>query len=108
MSRGPSMTHTDLGGGGTPPPPSPGVTLLIFCDGAKAVALGPEQSLTVGRREPADVRVPDATLSSEHARFSLVEGQVVVEDLRSKNGTWIAKRRISRDVVKVGGEVMLG
>jgi hypothetical protein len=62
----------------------------------------------IGRREPSDVRIADATLSREHARFTLAEGSVLVEDLGSTNGTWVGGRRVERATLAGGDEVMLG
>jgi DNA-binding NtrC family response regulator len=62
----------------------------------------------VGRKEPSDLIVRDHGLSSKHARFTLTDGRIFVEDLNSTNGTWIAGTRIERDELEFGGEVMLG
>jgi len=102
----PNSTERVSGPGGAPPP---GVTLIIyFRDGIDTAQLVPEQPLVVGREEPADKRVPDRTLSREHARFTLLDGRVLVEDLGSKNGTWVALKRIERAELEIGAEVMLG
>lgn len=44
---------------------------------------------TVGR-DSADVLLPDPTVSRRHAQVTLEEGQLVVEDLGSTNGTQVA------------------
>jgi pSer/pThr/pTyr-binding forkhead associated (FHA) protein len=43
--------------------------------------------MIVGRAEGAGLRVPDSEISSEHCKFELVNGRVVVADLDSTNGT---------------------
>lgn len=62
----------------------------------------------VGRKLPSDVRIADERLSRRHARFSLQEDQrtVLVEDLGSKNGTWIGGKRIRGEVRTVLGEAV--
>jgi EmrB/QacA subfamily drug resistance transporter len=51
---------------------------------------------TVVGREGADVVLSDATgeLSRKHARFALKDGEPVVEDLDSTNGTYVNDQRI--------------
>ncbi|WP_441291244.1 sigma 54-interacting transcriptional regulator [Sorangium sp. KYC3313] len=95
----------DVGG----PPAQRGITIVFhYRDGVEVAQLAPGQARVVGRGEPSDLCLPDRTLSREHARFSLNEGRILVEDLGSTNGTWIAGTRIERAEVALGGEVMLG
>jgi transcriptional regulator with GAF, ATPase, and Fis domain len=42
------------------------------------------------------IALTDSRMSSQHARLSRVGATWVVEDLGSKNGTWVGRRRISR------------
>ena len=108
----PSETRTEpLAGSaaGATPPRQRGVTLMIYYrDGVKVAQLAPGQALVVGRHKLADVRIPDRTLSGKHARFTLGEDRIFVEDLGSTNGTWVAKKRIEHDMLELSGEVMLG
>jgi DNA-binding NtrC family response regulator len=98
-----SGEQTILGG------PAPRISLLVVHrDGAELALLRPDRPVTVGRAPPADLSIPDRTLSREHARFLLSDGRVTVEDLNSLNGTWIAGERVTTRVLDVGVEVMLG
>jgi DNA-binding NtrC family response regulator len=114
MSRDRPTDHTstadlaDLFGSSTSGP-STGVTLVIYHRGGLDTArLVPTAPLVVGRAAPADVCVADRTLSRTHARFTLMEDRVLVEDLGSTNGTWLAGTRVARAEIAAGGEVMLG
>jgi hypothetical protein len=49
---------------------------------------------TVGRVE-CDVVLPDPEVSRQHAVFRVVDGRPAVEDLDSRNGTYLNERRIS-------------
>lgn len=49
---------------------------------------------TVGR-QGTDVLIPDATISRNHARITLENGVVTVEDLGSSNGTKVGDLRLS-------------
>lgn len=51
--------------------------------------LEPHTPVIVGRKAPADVVIPDVSLSRLHAQFALEDGEVVVEDCGSTNGTHI-------------------
>ncbi|WP_437673168.1 sigma 54-interacting transcriptional regulator [Sorangium sp. So ce131] len=94
--------------GGTPPARR-GVTVVFhYRDGVEVIQLAPGEAQVVGRGEPSDLRLPDRTLSREHARFSLLEGRVLVEDLGSTNGTWAGGTRVERAEIALGGEVLLG
>lgn len=90
------------------PVPSRVALLLYHRDGVEAVPLLPGPGVIVGRASPADVVISDPSLSRTHARFILEEGAVIVEDLSSKNGTYIGKLRISREVLPADGEVQMG
>lgn len=55
--------------------------------------------VTVGRvPEKADLVIPVATVSGEHARLQMKEGSLVVTDLNSTNGTFIDDKRLSPGV----------
>ena len=66
----------------------------------------------VGRGENADIKVNDASVSGSHLRLSLQEGQWMVEDLQSTNGTFllkdVGKVKVNRTVVRETDELMLG
>jgi DNA-binding NtrC family response regulator len=86
------------------------VLFFLHPNGAEMVPLTPGLPLVVGRKPPSDVRIRDAKLSREHARFHLSEdGQsVMVEDLGSTNGTWLGSQRIQTAQLTSGQEVRLG
>ena len=66
-----------------------------------------EHPVVIGRKPAQGWGVADRKLSREHARFSLSRGRVLVEDLGSTNGTWLAGARVSRAEIDVGDEVRL-
>lgn len=47
-------------------------------------------------------------VSRRHARIIVGAGSVTIEDLRSKNGTWLAGRRITTASLHDGAELILG
>ncbi len=76
--------------------------------GTKVVLLEPQVPVILGRMPASGVALSDATLSREHARFTLEDNRVTVEDLGSKNGTYAGERSVQKVVVDVGDEVMIG
>jgi len=85
------------------------ISLVVYHrDGTEVVILAPGVPLVVGRCSPSALRIPDRTLSREHARFSLAGERVIVEDLGSTNGTWVEGQRVQRAELAAGDEVLLG
>jgi pSer/pThr/pTyr-binding forkhead associated (FHA) protein len=52
---------------------------------------------TVGRLSTGDVAVDDASISRNHAIITVRTGKVTLRDLGSKNGTYVADKRIASD-----------
>ena len=52
---------------------------------------------TVGRLSTGDVAVDDASISRNHAIITVRAGKVALRDLGSKNGTYVADKRIAAD-----------
>ena len=56
----------------------------------------------LGRRAPDVVELPSPTVSRRHARIT-VGDETLIEDLGSKNGTFVEERRVSRPVTLTDG-----
>lgn len=67
-----------------------------------------EQPVTVGRGVRNEIRLLDTEVSRRHATCKWHEGQFVVEDLKSSNGTFVNGRKISRKVLKNGDQLRIG
>ena len=65
-----------------------GVALVLRL-GARRITLGAGIN-TVGRDKDADICINDASVSRAHARIVVEHGVAAVEDLESKNGTWVS------------------
>ena len=63
---------------------------------------------TFGRSVRADVRLDDDSISRFHVKFSCVGENVVVEDLRSANGTFVNGERIEMRKLKDGDKIRIG
>ena len=63
----------------------------------------------IGRQKGCDIRIPSAEVSRRHCLLSFSNGQLVVEDLDSVNGTFINKERITgRQTVRAGDQLKIG
>ena len=82
--------------------------LVYHKDRVETVHVPPGGEIVVGREAPADVVIPDGSLSRRHARFTLEDSAIVVEDLGSTNGTRVGRRKITREILRAGDAVTLG
>ena len=57
-----------------------------------------DDTVVVGRHPGCDIRVPDETVSRRHARFIVANGGYFVEDLGSRNGTYLNGERVTSPV----------
>jgi hypothetical protein len=89
---------------------------LILMDGKggpRAVELGPRVQTTIGREAGCELVIQDQRVSRKHAIVELVEGQHLLRDLGSSNGTFLNGLRLSAghafalregDVVEIGND----
>ncbi|MDK1011018.1 MAG: FHA domain-containing protein [Actinomycetota bacterium] len=67
------------------------------------------QGHVIGRSPDADIRISDPYSSEFHARVGIQDGQVVVHDLGSTNGTYVNGRRVTSPTsVSRGDTVQIG
>ena len=59
----------------------------------------------IGRDPGCDLTVSSDSISRRHAQLELREGQLVVTDLGSANGTFVNGQRVRERVLKVGDEI---
>lgn len=76
--------------------------------GDREVALDEGENI-LGRDPSARGSIPDASLSRRHARITVRGGTATLEDLESKNGTWVRDERLTGPrVLSDGDAVRLG
>src|ERR1022692_2720991 len=75
--------------------------------GARRVPLS-EGRVVVGTSPSADVVVQDATVSGRHCALSLLGIGVGIEDLGSKNGTYVGTARVREAWGQAGTVVTIG
>lgn len=86
------------------------VAMLLEVEGPRAgrriLLDGPE--LTIGRSEDCDLSIPERQVSRRHARIRQEGDQYVVEDLGSKNGTFLNGQELaSPHTLEDGDEIQI-
>ena len=84
---------------------------LVVTQGALSgttVRLG-DQPVTLGRSQESTIVLDDDYVSGRHARFFTRDGQWVVEDMGSTNGTYLDRTKVTAPTpVKIGVPVRIG
>jgi DNA-binding winged helix-turn-helix (wHTH) protein len=63
----------------------------------------------IGRADDCRLRIQSTTVSRHHARVSVRGDEVLLEDLGSKNGTWVSGRKVDKPMpLKGGDEIQVG
>jgi pSer/pThr/pTyr-binding forkhead associated (FHA) protein len=95
-------------------PPRPGrgsPRVLVVTGGAlKGTTIDlAQQQITLGRANDATLVLNDDYASSRHARIFPQDGQWIVEDLGSTNGTYLDRQKVTRPVpVPLGVPIRIG
>src|SRR5258705_13339733 len=88
MDRGDARTRSLVRKQGTP-------RLAVIGDGIVAThGLPTAGAIVLGRDADCDVQIDDPSISRRHARLHIAE-QLAVEDLRSRNGTFVGGGRLT-------------
>ena len=87
-----------------------GPALVVRSGGGRAGEhfLLESEMTTVGRSPDCDVFLDDVTVSRRHAQVLRRDGQFVIEDEGSLNGTFVNRRRIESGALEDGDEVQIG
>ena len=97
-----------------PKPPRPGRgaarVLGVTAGALKGTSLDlDQQQITLGRANDATLVLNDDYASSRHARIFPQDGQWIVEDLGSTNGTYLDRQKVTRPMpVPVGVPIRIG
>jgi hypothetical protein len=84
--------------------------LMVTAGALAGTSLGlSDQQITVGRANDATLVLNDDYASSRHARLFPQDGQWIVEDLGSTNGTYIDRQKVTQPTpVPVGVPIRIG
>lgn len=61
----------------------------------------------IGRTPDCDLQINSDGISKNHCKLIVSNGEIIVEDLNSRNGTFVDGRKISKSSVKVGQKISL-
>jgi pSer/pThr/pTyr-binding forkhead associated (FHA) protein len=67
----------------------------------------PAASVTIGRSEHADIRLPHHTVSRIHAMVACHDGDYTLEDANSNYGTTVNKQKTERHVLRHGDSIQI-
>lgn len=70
--------------------------------------LMPNREIVVGRSSDLDMVLVEDMVSRKHAKISTHEGQLVIQDLGSTNGTFVNGEKIKKTRLKEGDRVLIG
>jgi len=84
--------------------------LVVTAGGLKGTSIDlAQQQITLGRANDATLVLNDDYASSRHARIFPQDGQWIVEDLGSTNGTYLDRQKVTRPLpVPLGVPIRIG
>lgn len=84
------------------------VVLVRFKDGNRRDVPVTQETLTLGRRPDCDLRIPFLEVSRRHCELRLGDGEVLLKDLNSSNGTFVNGKRVSEVKLQPGDRIKIG
>ncbi len=99
-----------VSGAGYGPGRGSGLRLMVLDAGGSGLPPGHVievlSGATLGRAERASLVLADPAVSAEHARLALLDGQWVISDLGSTNGTLLNQALVQGDAALEPGDVV--
>ena len=104
QAKAPRQPRAGRPGRGTPQ------RLLVTAGGLAGTSIGlTDQQITIGRANDATLVLHDDYASTRHARLFPQDGQWIVEDLGSTNGTYLDRQKVTRPTpVPLGVPIRIG
>lgn len=84
--------------------------MMISPDKVKSIFYLQDSSFVIGRNTGLNVVIsPDPLISMPHCRLTQTKGQLIIEDLQSKNGTYVQGKMIqNKSILLSGDQVRIG
>lgn len=73
----------------------------------KSIRLDPGD-ISIGRSPSSTIHLARGAVSRHHARIVLVDGQYILSDRQSRNGTYVNRKRIKKTILKHGDKITIG
>jgi len=67
-----------------------------------------QSRLTIGRAPESDIHLPDPSVSRQHALAYLKDEKAILEDMGSRNGTYVNEERVKKVILSYGDVVRVG
>jgi hypothetical protein len=81
---------------------------MLFCSPHPPVALGPRDTVSIGRSRGCDLRLPGGDASRRHAEIAGGPDGFTITDLGSTNGTFVNDQRIQTHALQPGDRIEIG
>jgi pSer/pThr/pTyr-binding forkhead associated (FHA) protein len=73
----------------------------------KEIPLG-QGAVSIGRLPTNSVPIDNPAVSGQHARVFVESGQFVLEDLNSRNGTFVNDKAVNKHILQEGDQIAIG
>jgi CRP-like cAMP-binding protein len=67
-----------------------------------------QSRLAIGRAPESDIHLPDPSVSRQHALVYIEDEKAILEDLGSRNGTYVNEERVKKAILANGDVVRIG
>ncbi len=81
---------------------------MLFCSPHPPIALGPRDTVSIGRSRSCDLRLPGGDASRRHAEIAGGPDGFTITDLGSTNGTFVNDQRIQKHELQAGDRIEIG
>lgn len=82
--------------------------IVVRTDGTQRELPLKKQRYIIGRQSDAGIRLPDASVSRQHAELVIDDDRMVIKDLGSSNGTFVNRKRVNQMDLTAGDLVSVG
>ncbi len=82
--------------------------IIKFKDSVQNEILLEKEIITIGRNPGNDICIDNLAVSSFHAKIIKEGNKFLIEDLKSTNGTFLNKKRITKDALQDNDTVVIG
>lgn len=82
--------------------------IMVKSDGSSKEFVVPGEGVTIGRDAACRMRIPVPSVSRKHCELKIDDGEVVIADLGSSNGTFVNGKRVKQTELAPGDLLSVG